>query len=216
MELIKTLIDYVLHVDRHLDGLIQQFGPWIYVILFLVIFCETGLVVTPFLPGDSLLFALGAFAARGSLDLMALLVVIPAAAFLGDNTNYWIGKTLAPRLFRGERIRFLNPQHLDKTHAFFETYGPKTIIFARFVPIVRTFTPFVAGLGRMTYKRFLVFSVIATAAWVATFLPLGFFFANHPLVKKNFTLVIFAIIGISILPGAIEFLRVRAKSRNNP
>lgn len=213
IDLIKTCIDFALHVDRHLDGLIQQFGPWIYVILFLIIFCETGLVVTPFLPGDSLLFALGAFAARGSLDLTLLFIIIPIAAFLGDNSNYWIGKKLAPRLFKGERIRFLNQQHLDRTHAFFETYGPKTIIFARFVPIVRTFTPFVAGLGKMTYKRFIGFSLVATAAWVGLFLPLGYFFANHPLIKKNFTAVIFAIIVLSVLPGLIEFIRVRWLSK---
>ena len=209
MNLLRTAIDFVLHVDRHLDSLIQQFGPWIYVLLFLVIFCETGLVVTPFLPGDSLLFALGAFAARGSLDFKLLLLIIPVAAFLGDNTNYWIGKSLAPRLVRGERLRFLNEQHLERTHAFFEKYGAKTIVFARFVPIVRTFTPFVAGLGKMTFRRFLLFSVIATGAWVGVFLPMGYFFANHPLVKKNFTAVIFAIIALSVMPGVIEFLRVR-------
>jgi membrane-associated protein len=213
MELIRKFIDIVLHVDRYLDALIQQFGPWIYVILFLIIFCETGLVVTPFLPGDSLLFALGALAAKGSLELSWLIGLLIVAAILGDTVNYWIGAKLAPRIFRGENVRFLNRKHLERTHEFYERYGGKTIIIARFVPIVRTFAPFVAGMGHMTYRRFMSFNVIGGVVWIVSFLVLGFLFGNHPLVKKHFSLVILAIIILSILPGVIEFYRERRKLR---
>lgn len=210
MDMLRTLVDYVLHVDRHLAELIADFGPWFYVLMFLVIFCETGLVVTPFLPGDSLLFALGAFAALpDGLNLGTLLISLTIAAIIGDSVNYWIGSLLGPRIFRGEKIRFLNPKHLEKTHEFYERYGGKTIILARFVPIVRTFAPFVAGMGKMTYRRFMAFNVIGGIVWIALFLIAGYAFGNVPVIKRNFTLVIFGIIFVSILPAVIEFLRER-------
>src|SRR5258708_3219163 len=204
MEYLKQFLDMFLHIDHHLDGLIQDFGPWFYGLMFLVVFCETGLVVTPFLPGDSLLFALGAFAARPEgLSLTLLIVLLIVAAIVGDSVNYWIGSLLAPRIFRGEKIRFLNPKHLERTHEFYERYGGKTIILARFVPIVRTFAPFVAGMGRMTYRKFMAYNVIGGIVWVASFLLLGWRFCNIETVRKNFTLVILGIIVISILPGVI-------------
>lgn len=209
MDFLRTLIDFVLHVDKHLDQLIAQFGPWIYVLLFLIIFCETGLVVTPFLPGDSLLFALGTFAARGSLDVTLLLVLLPIAAILGDTVNYWIGAALGPRLFRGEKVRFLNKEHLQRTHDFYEKYGGKTIILARFVPIVRTFAPFVAGMGRMTYKKFMAYNVSGGIIWIVLFVLAGFWFGNLPFIRKNFTLAMLVIVVLSILPPVIEIIRAR-------
>jgi len=214
MEYIRQFIDLVLHVDRHLDGLIQDFPVWIYAFMFLVIFCETGLVFTPILPGDSLLFALGAFAARpDGLNLWALLGLLIFAAIVGDSVNYWIGSLLGPSIFRGEKIRFLNPKHLERTHEFYERYGMMTIILARFVPIVRTFAPFVAGMGRMTYSRFMRYNVIGGVVWVALFLLAGFMFGDLPAVRRNFTLVIMAIIVISILPGVIHFVREWRRAR---
>lgn len=211
MELIQQLIDLVLHVDQHLDALITRFGLWFYLLMFLVVFCETGLVVTPFLPGDSLLFALGAFAARGSLNLALLLILLPIAAILGDMVNYWCGVWLGPKIFRGDKFRFLRKDHLDRTHAFYEKYGAKTIVLARFVPIVRTFAPFVAGMGRMSYGKFSLYNVLGALLWVGLFVPAGYFFADHPLVRKNFTLVMLAIIVISVLPAVFEILRERSK-----
>jgi membrane-associated protein len=216
MELIRKFIDLVLNVDKHLGQLIEQFGPWIYVLLFLIIFCETGLVVTPILPGDSLLFAVGTFCALpppNNLSLGALLVLLPIAAILGDSVNYWIGAKLGPRIFRGENVRFLNKKHLERTHEFYERYGGKTIILARFMPIVRTFAPFVAGMGRMTYSRFMSYNVVGGILWIVIFLLLGYFFGNMPAVKKNFSLVILAIIVLSILPALIEFWRERRRLR---
>jgi len=213
MEWIQQFIDLVLHVDKHLDALILQFGVWFYVLIFAVIFCETGLVVTPFLPGDSLLFALGAFAARGSLNLPALLILLPIAAILGDMVNYWCGAWIGPKIFRGENVRFLNQAHLDRTHAFYEKYGAKTIVLARFVPIVRTFAPFVAGMGRMTYTKFTAYNIGGALLWVFIFVPAGYFFADHPLVRKNFTLVMLAIIFLSVLPAVIEIVREWQKSK---
>ncbi len=214
MEYLKQFIDLVLHIEQHLDGLIQDFGPWIYALMFVVIFCETGLVVTPFLPGDSLLFALGTFAARpNGLSLAALVAMLTIAAILGDAVNYWIGSLLGPRIFRGEKIRFLNPKHLERTHEFYEQYGAKTIILARFVPIVRTFAPFVAGMGRMTYRRFTAFNVIGGIAWISIFLLGGFAIGNHPRVKANFRYVIAGIIVVSILPMVIEFIREWRRAR---
>ncbi|MCY2969006.1 MAG: DedA family protein [Planctomycetota bacterium] len=218
MELLLEFKDLILHVDRHLDDLIVQWGPWIYVLMFTVIFCETGLVVTPFLPGDSLLFALGAFAARINeetnepmLNLPILLVSLTVAAILGDTVNYWIGSRLGPRLFQGEKFRLLNPKHLEKTHEFFERYGGKTIIIARFAPIVRTFAPFVAGMGRMTYQRFMAYNVVGGVLWIALFLVGGYLFGNLESVRKNFTLVILGIIVVSILPGVFEYWRERRR-----
>lgn len=216
MELIRKLIDVVLHVDKHLGQLIEQFGPWMYVILFLIIFCETGLVVTPFLPGDSLLFAVGAFCALPpphNLNLGWLLLLLPIAAVIGDTVNYWIGAKLGPRIFRGENVRLLNRKHLERTHEFYERYGGKMIILARFMPIIRTFAPFVAGMGQMTYRRFMAYNVIGGIVWCVSFLMLGYFFGNMPVVKKNFSFVILAIIVLSILPGVFEFWRERRKLR---
>ena len=210
MEYIRSLIDFVLHIDRHLDTMIQTFGPWMYVILFLIIFAETGLVVTPFLPGDSLLFAVGALAARpDGLNLTLLLVLLPIAAILGDGVNYWVGMAVGPRIFRRKESRWLNPRHLERTHAFYEKYGGKTIIFARFMPIIRTFAPFVAGMGRMNYARFTAYNIAGGLIWIFFFVIIGFYFGNHPAVKKNFTLVIIGIIVLSMMPPVIEYLRHR-------
>ncbi len=213
MEFIGNVIDFVLHLDVHLNALIATYQLWTYLILFLVIFCETGLVVTPFLPGDSLLFATGALAAApGSpLEIHWLYLVLTAAAIIGDTVNYWIGHAVGPRIFGQKKIRFLKKEHLEKTHVFYEKYGGITIILARFIPILRTFAPFVAGIGRMTYWRFISYNVIGGVVWVAIFLFGGYFFGNLPIVKRNFTVVIFAIIFISVLPGVIEYLRQRRK-----
>lgn len=214
MEYIRSLIDFVLHIDRHLDTMIQTFGPWMYVILFLIIFAETGLVVTPFLPGDSLLFAVGALAARPEgLNLVLLLVLLPIAAILGDAVNYWVGQAVGPRVFRRKESRWLNPRHLERTHAFYEKYGGKTIIIARFMPIIRTFAPFVAGMGRMNYARFTAYNISGGLIWIFFFVIIGFYFGNLPVVKKNFTLVIMGIIVLSMMPPVIEYLRHRLKSK---
>ena len=207
VELIKLVIDFILHIDIHLGEIIRSYGVWTYLILFIIIFCETGLVVTPFLPGDSLLFAAGAFAARGDLNVLWLFVILSIAGILGDTVNYWIGNILGPKVFHKEHVRFLNREYLDRTHKFFEKYGGKTIIIARFVPIIRTFAPFVAGIGSMTYIHFLSYNVVGGIVWIASFSFAGYFFGNIPMVKKNFTLVIFAIIILSVLPGVIEFIR---------
>ncbi|MES2793399.1 MAG: DedA family protein [Planctomycetota bacterium] len=212
MDWLKHLIDLVLHLEHHLGDLINYFGPWTYVVLFAIIFAETGLVVMPFLPGDSLLFALGALAASQKLDLFWLLALLSIAAILGDTINYWFGSLLGPRIFRGENVRFLNRKHLDYTHEFFERYGGKTIILARFMPIVRTFAPFVAGMGKMTYRRFMVYNVVGGLVWIFLFLIGGYCFGNLPMVKKNFTLVILGIIAVSLIPPVIEFIRERRKA----
>lgn len=209
MELIKYLIDFILHLDKHLVELVAQYGTWTYAILFLIIFCETGLVVTPFLPGDSLIFAVGALAAKDALNLYLVSVLMIVAAIIGDTLNYWIGYKIGPRIFSSEVSRWLNRQHLERTHQFYEKYGGKTIIIARFMPIIRTFAPFVAGIGRMSYGRFLVYNVAGGIVWIVIFIAAGYLFGNIPIVKRNFTLVIFGIIFISILPGLIEYLRAR-------
>lgn len=209
MELLKTLIDIFLHIDKHLSEIIQNYGLWTYLIMFTIIFLETGLVVTPFLPGDSLLFAAGTFAALGALDLMWLCVLLSVAAIAGDTVNYWIGAYVGPKVFHKDKVRFLNKEHLDRTHQFYEKYGGKTIIIARFVPIIRTFAPFVAGIGSMTYWRFFSYNVIGGIAWIVLCSLAGYFFGNLPIVKENFSLVILAIIIISILPGVIEYMRHR-------
>lgn len=214
MEFIKEAIDMVLHMDQHLGPLIQRMGIWIYVLLFAIVFCETGLVVTPFLPGDSLLFTLGAFCAIGSLNLWVILISLLVAAILGDTVNYWIGHFFGEKMFNKER-RFLKRSHLEKTHAFYEKYGGKTIIIARFVPIVRTFAPFVAGMGSMTYSRFMMYNVVGAFLWIVSLTILGYMFGQHPFVKKNFGLVIIAIIILSILPAVIEIARECLKARRN-
>lgn len=210
--LIALLLDYLLHLDKHLHVIIQDYGVWTYLILFVIIFCETGLVVTPFLPGDSLLFAIGTFTARGSLDLGLTLVLLSLAAILGDAVNYAIGYHLGPRVFNREGVRFLNRDYLDRTHRFYERYGAKTIVIARFVPIIRTFAPFVAGIGRMTYGRFALYNVAGGIGWILSLTLAGYLFGNIPLVRKNFSLVIFAIIIISILPALLEVLRQRRRA----
>ncbi len=207
MAFMGSLFDLFLHLDRHLGEVFQTYGTWTYLILFTIVFCETGLVVTPFLPGDSLLFAAGALAGAGSLDIRLVAVSLGLAAFAGDNTNYWIGRLLGPRILHSERSRFLNRKHLDRTHAFFERYGGKTIIMARFVPIVRTFTPFVAGIGAMTYPRFMVYSMAASALWIGVCVGGGYFFGGLPFVRGHFSLVVLGIILISVAPGMVEIVR---------
>lgn len=209
MELIKTFIDLFLHLDHHLTWVFENYGLWTYLILFLIIFCETGLVVTPFLPGDSLLFGVGALAAGTSLNVGWLFVLLSIAAILGDAVNYWIGYKIGSKLLQRGDSRFLKKEYIDRTHRFYEKYGGKTIIFARFVPIIRTFAPFVAGIGRMSYWQFAVYNVVGGLVWISSFLYAGYFFGNLPAVKENFTLVILGIIVVSILPGVIEVLRAR-------
>lgn len=211
VEFFSVFIDIVLHLDQHLNVLIQNYGGWVYLILFLIIFCETGLVVTPFLPGDSLLFVVGTLAATGNLDVQLVLALLVTASFLGDNTNYWIGRVVGPKVFAKQESRLLNREYLNKAHAFYEKHGGKAIIFARFLPIIRTFAPFVAGIGRMAYQRFLAFSILGGISWIGFFVLGGYFFGNIPAVKQNLTLVMLAIIVISILPGMIKFLQHRRK-----
>jgi len=208
MDLVKRLVDVFLHLDRHLTEVVRDYGTFTNVILFGIVFCETGLVVTPFLPGDSLLFAAGALAALGSLDVRILFVTLALAAILGDTANYWIGKKIGPRAFDGS-IRFLKQTHLRKTEAFYEKHGKKTIILARFVPIIRTFAPFVAGVGSMRYGVFLAYNVIGGALWVAIGVFSGYFFGNIAAVKRNFSLVILAIILVSTLPILWETWKAR-------
>ena len=209
MELLKGFTEILLHLDTHLDLVIRNYGFWTYGIFFLIIFLETGLVVTPFLPGDSLLFAGGTFAALGSLDAKWLIIFLSIAAIAGDTLNYWIGYTVGPKVFSKEKSRFLNKEYLHRTHQFYEKYGGKTIILARFIPIIRTFAPFVAGIGSMTYGRFITYNIVGGIAWVVIFVFGGYFFGNIPFIRHNFSLVIAAIIFLSILPGIIEFLRHR-------
>ena len=211
MEFLKTAIDFFLHLDKHLAEIISQYGTWTYAILAAILFCETGLVVTPLLPGDSLLFAAGTFAALGSLDPRILNVLLFVAVLAGDNLNYWIGRWVGPRAFTGE-MRFFRKEYLERTRAFFGRHGGKTIILARFIPIVRTFTPFVAGIGAMTYPRFLAYSIAGGAFWVSGFIWAGYFFGNLPVVRDNFSLVILAIIAISVMPIAVEAIRARRSS----
>jgi membrane-associated protein len=212
MELVAFAWDFLVHLDRHLAALLQQYGTWIYALLFLIVFCETGLVVTPFLPGDSLLFVAGTLWATAGMDPRVLGITLIAAALCGDNVNYWIGRYLGPKVFRWERSRLFNRAALDYTHAFYEKHGGKTIVIARFVPLVRTFAPFVAGIGRMSYVRFLAFSVGGAVLWVGLLVTAGYLFGNLPLVKNNLTIVIFAIILLSVSPIAIEYLRARARA----
>jgi membrane-associated protein len=208
---VRDLLDFILHLDTHLDALLSAYGALTYAVLFVVIFLETGVVVTPFLPGDSLLFAAGALAARGSLDRVMLVAALSAAAVLGDTVNYWIGSLIGPRVFR-ERSRWFRRDYLDRTHRFYETYGGITIVLARFVPIFRTFVPFVAGIGRMTYWRFLVYNVAGGVAWVTMFVLGGYLFGNLPVVRRNFTLVMAAIVLLSLIPAVVEVIRHRSRS----
>lgn len=204
-----SLLNIILHLDVFLNELVNQYGVWIYAILFLVIFCETGLVVLPFLPGDSLLFIAGAVAAGGGMDPILLACLLMAAAILGDSTNYLIGRFAGDKLFQNPQSKIFRRDYLDQTHAFYERHGGKTVTLARFLPILRTFAPFVAGVGKMSYPRFLGFSVLGSVAWVCGLVALGYFFGNVPFIKKNLTLMIVVIILISLLPMVISFIRTR-------
>ncbi|MBN2398945.1 MAG: DedA family protein [Candidatus Aminicenantes bacterium] len=213
MELVGKLFDFIMHIDVHLNSLIVSYQLWTYLILFVIIFCETGLVITPFLPGDSLLFATGALAATPGSPLKVhwVFLILSLAAVIGDTVNYWIGHFIGPKIFSQKKIRLLKKEHLERTHEFYEKHGGITIVLARFIPIIRTFAPFVAGIGRMSYWRFIAYNVGGGIAWVAIFVFGGYFFGNLPVVRRNFTVVIIAIIFISVLPGVIEYLRQRRK-----
>jgi membrane-associated protein len=211
MELFALFVDVILHLDAHLLALTQEYGVWVYGILFLIIFCETGFVVTPFLPGDSLLFVAGALCGLGALQLEWLMPLLMIAAFSGDNTNYWIGRLVGVRLLR-KTDGLIKRAHIEKTHAFYEKHGGKMILFARFLPIIRTFAPFVAGIGLMRYRLFVLFSALGSLAWIGSLTVAGFLFGNIPLIKDNLTLMILFIIVISFLPALLEFLRHRRQN----
>jgi membrane-associated protein len=212
MEFVTAFIDLVLHLDTHLMSMVQNYGVWVYGILFLIIFAETGLVIAPFLPGDSLLFVAGALCGLGAMQLSWLIPLLMLAAFCGDNTNYWVGRLLGMRLFSLFKGRLIKHEHLDKTHAFYEKHGGKTILFARFMPIIRTFAPFVAGIGVMRYRMFVLFSALGSVVWIGSLTLAGYFFGNFPLVKNNLTLIILCVILISFLPAIIQFLRHQTKA----
>lgn len=215
MEIISFLIDFILHLDEHLAEIVSQYGIWTYALLFLIIFMETGLVVTPFLPGDSLLFAAGTLASPALNEALNIWILIPlliAAAVIGDTINYWIGHFIGPKAFSGN-IRFLKKEYLDRTHEFYERHGGKTIILARFIPIIRTFAPFVAGVGAMTYSKFLLYNVVGGVLWVMIFTLAGYFFGRLPFVRDNFSLVVLAIIVISVMPAVYEFVKERMRTR---
>ncbi|HEX5055714.1 MAG TPA: DedA family protein [Gammaproteobacteria bacterium] len=216
MELITTFIDIVLHLDVHLAALLAQYGLWVYLILFAIIFCETGLVVTPFLPGDSLLFVVGTLAGTGGLEIEFVIPLLMAAALLGDNVNYCVGRIVGNKVFQWQQSRFFNRAAFDRTHAYYERHGGKTIIIARFLPLVRTFAPFVAGVAQMTYSRYLSFCVLGAALWVGLLCMAGYWFGNLPFIKDNLTLVILGIIFLSLLPLIIGYLRQRLAERRLP
>jgi len=209
MDLLAGFVDLILHLDQHLRELAQNYGAWVYAVLFVIVFLETGVVVTPFLPGDSLLFVAGALAASGELNVHGLVVLLIAAAIAGDSLNYAIGRYLGPRVFRFDDSRFFKRAYVERTHAFFERHGGKAIILARFVPIVRTYAPFVAGIGAMRYRHFLMFNVAGAVLWVALLAYAGFFFGNLPLVRNNLTVVILGIVVLSIMPAVVEFWRAK-------
>ncbi len=213
----KKLVDFILHIDRHLAEIIAHYGTWTYALLFLIIFAETGLVITPFLPGDSLLFAAGAFCARPEIGLNVHVMAagLFVAAVIGDTLNYWIGAKVGPAVFKREDSIFLRRKHVDRAHAFFEKYGGRAIILARFVPIVRTFVPFVAGVGQMSYGRFIAYNLIGGFVWIYFFIYAGFIFGNQPFVQKNFKLVILVIIILSVVPIVLEMWRGWRESRAN-
>jgi len=212
MELIQGFIDLIVHLDQHLLELVENYGGWIYAILFLIVFCETGLVVTPFLPGDSLLFVAGTIAGAGSMNVHLLAALLTVAAVIGDSLNYAIGHYLGPKVFKYEDSWFFRKAYIEKTHAYFEKYGGRTIIIARFVPIVRTYAPFVAGIGRMQYRQFLLYNVVGAVVWVVLLTYAGYFFGNFPVVKDNLSLVILAIIIASISPAIIEVARHKLRA----
>ncbi len=212
MELLTTLFDIALHLDRHLQALVATYGIWVYAILFLIIFCETGLVVTPFLPGDSLLFVAGAVAAAGGMNIHLLVVLLIIAAILGDAVNYGVGHYIGPRVFKSRDSKWLNPKYLDRAHEFYERHGGKTIIIARFVPIIRTYAPFVAGAASMSYPKFALYNITGAVLWVVSLGYAGYFFGNIPIIKNNLMVVIIVIIILSILPGVVEYLRHRNRT----
>ena len=209
MEILLWFWDLVVHLDRHLEAFVVQHGAWVYALLFLIVFCETGLVVTPFLPGDSLLFVAGAVAAVGGMDIFVVMATLVAAALCGDNVNYWVGRWIGPKVFHYRESRWLNPAHLQRAHAFYEKHGGKTIILARFVPIVRTYAPFVAGIGAMPYARYIAYCVAGALIWVLSLCTAGYFFGNIPVVRQNLTVVILVIVFLSISPGLIAWLKAR-------
>lgn len=213
MDLLHTFADLFLHLDTHLQTVTEQLGFWTYLLLFLIVLCETGLVVTPFLPGDSLLFATGAIAATGSLDMHLMLPLLMIAAILGDTINYSIGHALGPKVFRSHQSRFLNREYLDRTRLFYEAHGGKTIIIARFLPIIRTFAPFVAGIGRMQYSQFLLYNIVGGVLWVCLFLFGGYWFGRIPIVQENFEFVILGIIVVSVIPTVLEYIHHQRKAR---
>lgn len=213
--MIATVIDFILHIDQHLQALSADYGPWIYAILFLIVFCETGLVVTPFLPGDSLLFAAGGIAAVGGMNIHLMVLLLLVAAVVGDAVNFMIGKYFGAKLFANPDSKIFKRSYLDKTHQFYQKYGGKTIIIARFVPIVRTFAPFVAGMAHMNYARFIRYNIIGAVLWVVLFSYAGYFFANLPVVKNNLGLVLGAIIVVSVLPAVIEVVRARMAAKKS-
>lgn len=215
MEVIHTVIDFILHIDVHLQAMVAQYGVWIYAILFLILFCETGLVVTPFLPGDSLLFVAGALAAipDSALNVHVMALLLCVAAIVGDAVNYTIGRLFGDKLFSNPNSKIFRRSYLDKTHQFYERHGGKTIILARFVPIVRTFAPFVAGMGKMSYRHFALFNVVGGILWVVLFSYAGYFFGNLPAIQENLHYLIIAIILVSVLPGVVEVLRHRRAAR---
>ena len=214
MEFLTALVGVALHLDTHLAEFVAQHGAWVYALLFTIVFIETGLVIWPFLPGDSLLFVAGAIAAAGGMDIAAVMATLIAAALTGDNVNYTIGRWIGPRIFHYEKSRWFNPAHLARAHAFYEKHGGKTIILARFIPIVRTYVPFVAGIGSMPYARYIGWCVIGAFAWVVSLCSVGYFFGNLPLVKNNLTAVILLIVAISILPGLVAWIKVRLVQRH--
>jgi membrane-associated protein len=209
---VTELVDLLLHVDRYLFDLAAAYGVWIYVILFVIVFAETGLIVTPFLPGDSLLFVAGTVAAGGGMDVHTLFAVLAAASFCGDNTNYWIGRYIGPRIFSRKGSLLFNPAHLERTSRFYDKHGGKTVLIARFVPIVRTFAPFVAGMGRMFYPRFVSYAFAGAILWIGSLTYAGYFFGNLPFVRNNLSIVIVGIVLLSIMPGIIEYVRARARA----
>ena len=212
MNWLHLFIDIFLHLDKHLADILQMFGGWTYALLFFTIFLETGFVVTPFLPGDSLLFAAGTFAALGDLDLGLLFLVMASGAIAGDTVNYWVGHFIGPRAFSGE-IKYLKKEHLDRTHEFYEKHGGFAVVLGRFVPIVRTFVPFVAGIGAMTYSHFITYNIIGGVVWTGLFLALGYFFGNIPIVKDNFSIAVIGIILVSLLPGVWEYIKARRNAK---
>lgn len=212
MELLSGFLDIVLHLDAHLLALVQEYGVWVYAILFVIIFAETGLVVAPFLPGDSLLFVTGALCGMGSLELQILMPLLIIAAFSGDNTNYWVGRLLGLRLLNHANQKLIKHEHLEKTHLFFDKHGGKTIIFARFLPVIRTFAPFVAGIGTMNYRSFVMFSALGSVAWIGSLTVAGYFFGNIPVIKNNLTLMILFIIVVSFIPAILEFIKHRRQA----